>query len=439
MRQTIFQLLIIGLLIHSSTCLAGAQQAELLFNRGITAFNAQDYEAALRYFQQAEQLGLSNKRLPYNLGVTLYKLENYDAAYKALKGAVDDSDLAAIAYFNRGLAALKLANTALAKENFQLSYHHAKNPEQRQLAQRMLKKLGVSVNDAFHYTLDASLNGSLGYNDNVTLNATEDLARKSEESDNYVAVYANLNQAFTPSWFSDMALYTLQYADLNNYNYTAINANINYKIPAATSNLIISIEAQSQYFDNNHFQNVQLAQLDVDYAITPTSTVAGRYQFNNIDATEKPYRYLAGNRQRLRFFSKHLLSKSSVQWFYEYEINDRNDITNDNGNEVNTSFSPSRNTLGLKHNLRLSPRINFRWGMQYRRSDFPVAYQVIPDTTLKTSVKRKDNRTQASLRLMYRLSKKLWIYADYGYLNNQSNIEDYDYQSNTISLNLYWD
>lgn len=449
MQHTVFRLLIMGLLIYSSTCLAQAQQGELLFKQGIRAFNLQDYQTALHYFQQAQQLGMLNKRLPYNTGVTLYKLGDYSAAYETLKNATSDPDFAAIAYFNMGLAALKMTKANVAKDNFQLSYSHAINNEQRQLATRMLKKLGASNGDAFSYTSNASLSGSLGYNDNVTLNATDDLAQKSEEGDAYYAFYAKLNQSFSSSLFSDIALYTLQYVRLNDYSYTSLSASIGYKIPHdllfATTNLTVSAKVQSLFLDNEHFQNLQLVQLDADYTINPVATVTARYQFSNIDSTANPYDNLAGNRHRLRIFGKYLHSnlgsnldsKSSVHWFYEYEINDREDVIGNN-NEITASFSPRRNKLGFKHDIRLSPRLNFQWGWQYWRSGFPDANQI----DANTQIKRKDNRKHANLRLIYRLNKRLWIYTDYSYLNNKSNIEegkdDYNYQSNNISLNLYW-
>ncbi|NOZ52722.1 MAG: outer membrane beta-barrel protein [Gammaproteobacteria bacterium] len=417
-----------GLLIYSSTGLAAqTQQAEWLFNQGINAFNEQDYQAALGYFQQAQQLGLTNKRLPYNLGVTLYKLSDYGAAYDALKGATSDNDLAAIAYFNMGLAALKMAKTDLANDNFQQSYSHANNNEQRQLAQRMLEKLSGSNNSTSRHTPTVSLSGGLGYNDNVTLNATDDdLVRKSEQGDSYYTLYTKLNQPFSASLFSDVTLYTLQYINLNDYNYTALDADINYKIPIAAAYLTISAKAQSLFLDNNLFQNLQLAQLDVNYNISSVSTVAARYQFSNIDATASPYDHLAGNRQRLRVFGKYFHRKDTMQWFYEYETNNREGNRIDNTRDKR--FSPRRNKLGFKYNRRLNPAFNFQGGWQYRRSDFSDINQ----TT------RKDTRTHANLRLIYRLSKQLWIYADYRYLDNKSNNADYNYQSNRISLNLYW-
>jgi len=439
MRQTIFQLLIIGLLIHSSTCLAQAQQAELLFNQGISAFNTHNYPAALRYFQQAEQLGLSNKRLPYNLGVTLYKLGDYNAAYEALKRASSETDLAAIAYFNMGLAALKMANTDLANENFLLSYRHANNNEQRQLAQRMLIKLGISDVDTLQPRTNGILSGGLGYNDNVTLNATDDLAQKSEKSDSYYTIYAKLNQPITAPLYVGIDLYALQYKALDEYNYTAINANINYKITSATTNVTARGEVQSLFLDNKRFQNVQLLELDANYSVTSATNLSARYQLSNIDATATSYKHLAGTRQRVRFSSKYLPPNNTLQGFFEHETNDRDDIPNKDNNGIKASFSPTRNKVGIKHNIRLSTKFNFQWEAQYRRSDFPTTDEINTITSANTRIKRQDNRSRANLRLMYRLGKTLWVYADYRYLNNESNIALYDYRSNTISLNLYWD
>ncbi len=458
MQHTVFRLLIMGLLIYSSTCLAQAQQSELLFKQGMRAFNLQDYQAALHYFQQAQRLGMLNKRLPYNTGVTFYKLGDYGAAYEILKDATSDPDLAAVAYFNMGLAALKMTKADLAKDNFQLSYTHAINNEQRQLATRMLKKLGASNSGAFSYTLNGSLSGSFGYNDNVTLNATDDLAQKSEEGDTYYSFYAKLNQSFSSSLFADIALYTLQYVRLIDYNYTLLNASVGYKIPYnlffSTTNLTASGKVQSLFLDNNkNFQNLQLIQLDADYTINPATSVTARYQFSNIESTTNRYDHLTGNRQRLRIFGKYLHSnlgsgsdsdsglnlgfKYAIHWFYEYEINDREDVIGNN-NEVISSFSPTRNKLGFKQDIRLSRRFNFQWGWQYWRSDFADANQI----DVNTQITRKDSRKHANLRLIYRLNKRIWIYTDYSYLKNKSNIEqgkdDYNYQSNNISLSLYW-
>lgn len=103
-----------------STCL-WADSVDLLFNRGVQAYERGDYREAAQWFEEAARQGLASPALYYNLGNAYFKLEDIGRAVlnyeRAKKMAPRDEDV----LFNLGVAQLRVADK-IASPEFDVIY-----------------------------------------------------------------------------------------------------------------------------------------------------------------------------------------------------------------------------------------------------------------------------------------------------------------------------
>ena len=102
----------------------------------------EQYENAVRTFQQALQSGAKNDKIANNLGLALTKLGHYDLAYDAFSRGMDPAK----AYNNLGVAFLDKGQFARASRCFekaietQTSFYEKAN-ENLSISKRMLSRL----------------------------------------------------------------------------------------------------------------------------------------------------------------------------------------------------------------------------------------------------------------------------------------------------------
>lgn len=101
-----------------------------LMREGNSLYRSGLYRAALLRYREAADAGIDSPLLDYNLGVVYYRLERYADAERSLALAAEDSRLAPLATYNRGLAQLALGDAAAAEASFMSV---AKSPAKRDL------------------------------------------------------------------------------------------------------------------------------------------------------------------------------------------------------------------------------------------------------------------------------------------------------------------
>jgi hypothetical protein len=105
---------------------------------GNRLFRSGLYRAALSSYRQAEAAGLDTPLLHYNSGLALYKLGEYSAAEEELARAAQEPELAALAYYNRGLSS-RARHGEDADRWFRLALERADDAALRRLAQSALR------------------------------------------------------------------------------------------------------------------------------------------------------------------------------------------------------------------------------------------------------------------------------------------------------------
>jgi len=103
------------------------------------------YRAALLRYREAAASGVDSPLLHYNLGVVYYRLERYAEAEQELARAAEDSRLASLATYNRGLAQLALGDEVAAETSFLAVADSPAKRELRRLAERAAERAAGSA------------------------------------------------------------------------------------------------------------------------------------------------------------------------------------------------------------------------------------------------------------------------------------------------------
>ncbi|HKC53415.1 MAG TPA: tetratricopeptide repeat protein, partial [Burkholderiales bacterium] len=109
---------------------AAAEGAQV-FEQGVKAFRAGDYQAALRSFLDALRAGLDTPGLRYDLGATYYRLGRYAEAEREFQALAPDPNWAPLARYNLGLTAQRAGRPQQAIEYFEQAYRTTTDPNLR--------------------------------------------------------------------------------------------------------------------------------------------------------------------------------------------------------------------------------------------------------------------------------------------------------------------
>ena len=96
------------------------------------------------------------------------------------------------------------------------------------------------------------------------------------------------------------------------------------------------------------------------------------------------------------------------------------------------SYSPTRQSLRLSGEVPLAPAWTFGGDLRYRNSRYN-------DDNLYSdgsSIRREDNQLQAGFKLRYELASDWEAQFEYSYTNNDSSIDDYDFDRNLYLLGI---
>jgi len=153
---------------HAFAVSAESDLSKQFFAKGIAAYNAQNYQQALAFFNRSSAEGMENERLFYNMGSAYYRISQYDEAYQAYEKSAKHASLAPVARYSMGLAAMKMDNQSQAIENFLLSYRLSTNEQQKMLALRMLNKMNAGHRVTIKEKWSSVIAANYGYTNNAT-------------------------------------------------------------------------------------------------------------------------------------------------------------------------------------------------------------------------------------------------------------------------------
>ena len=409
-----------------------AADGELAAERGVAAFRAGDYQAALQSFLDALAAGLDTPGLRYDLGATYYRLGRYEEAEREFQALAPDPKWAPLARYNLGLSAQRAGRPQQAMEYFGEAHRTTADPNLRALAATTFERLrGAPPSPQTSAVI--SLAG--GYDTNATLSPDAATVGVSHQGDLFVEALAVATHRFAGDsargWVAHGGLVLRRYGDLSQFDVTGSRAGLSYETESSRLQTSVGAYFDTAYIGGDRLEQVASVDAQARRRLDAGGELRGRYQFGHI-AGGGGFEYLDGWQQRLSADAGFALASALLRVGYQLELNHRRDLEQEG---EFFSASPTRHSLFATVALR-----NVGGWQADARGEYRVSRYGDPNRlnvnggTLE--VTRKDDRFGFALRANRRLSPPWRVFIDYSYYRNESNLDTYDYSRHQLMAGI---
>ena len=386
--------------------------AEKDFQLGTNAFENQEYEQAIHYFQKAKEQGMDTPALYYNLGVAFFKSQKLEQAKKQFQRISQNADLAPIAHYNLGLIALRKEGEQTAARHFRVCFRDTENQKLRNLADRQLAKVEGSKKETRIWSGYCSL--ATGYEDNVSLDADSEI-QTNQEKDLFGELIAHATAQLAGDRDNGLQIksggYYLDYLDTNQYDFGNIRLGAEIDRKFAEWETSLGGYASFEYIDRQVFERILGTDCKISRQITPDLTLGAEYQLGLVKAASQ-YDELSGTRQDFTAEISYIFQGIFTNLGYTLQLNNRND--SDYPTRQSIQFYAERDLLGS-------------WSAdasgKYRYSNYQDS-------------SREEQKIWLSARLSRSIARKFSIFGKYDYMENSSNFPQNEYSSNVFSIGV---
>jgi tetratricopeptide (TPR) repeat protein len=410
----------VSLLLCIASGRPAAAEDALAFERGIAAFSAGDFDAALQSFLAAQRAGLDTPGLHYNLGATYYKLQRYPEAEREFEALARDSDWAALASYNLGLIAQRTGRLELAKQRFERALVTATEQNLRLLAATALGRLQEAL--PTRAVAVASLAG--GYDSNATLTPDAATAGTSHQGDLFVeslgAASYRLSGNPAQGLNGQAGFLVRTYQDLKEFDQMGLRLGLSRDTDSRRWQTSVGAFYDAAYFGGDPLQRAAVIEARARRILDSGGDLRARYEYQHIEGGTG-FEYLDGWQQQFTLEAGFAGRSSFARVGYQLELNDRRDLQQGANFE---SFSPTRNSLFAAAYLPNVLGWSAEARAEYRYSYYADPY-VFDDGALVA--KRKDSRFGFAARAVHRLSGPWRVFVDYSSYRNNSTLDIFDY------------
>jgi tetratricopeptide (TPR) repeat protein len=405
---------------------------KVLLNDGHQYFYNQQYQQALELYQWSYKAEPLDSTL-YNIAICHFKLKQWQSALTAFTQLQPDTDEANLITYNTAVVYKKLGNTQKALQLFQRTTENSEDEKLVQFSAKQVEQLTtLSVTPKQNDQSDSLWYGSL----NISYGVDSDVVDPVDETntsirDNYVETLATIgwldNVQSRNHWAIDAIYYGTHYEQVEDYDISLLSFGGQRYFSLPTSNkdtlfLAANYDRLSLGGDD-YLSNISFA-VGTDFYIEKNSKLSARLRHKQVSEDDSVYEYLAGHNNQ--FDIKWIQGDKNSRWALGLRFTD--DHRNDRYTDTTfTSYSANRYSLIASKSWRLTDW-RFNLSANYRVSDYQDS-NVFDNLTTK---KRNDDRLFISADTEYEIYKHWSLTAEISWLNNQSNIESYDYEQTLI-------
>lgn len=392
----------------------------LNYEVGIVSYKAGKYPDAIEFFEKAIAENPSDALSVYYAGMSSFMSEDYQKALKYLdKSSQMSPSVKANADYYAGISHYKMKEYDLAIEKLGYVSLNADTPSLRQDADMWLQVIRSEKEQAKPYSL--YVKAGFQYDDNVTLGPVDsDII--SDESDTAAIGYLSGRYAFVKQQQFDLGVgyshYMTVYQDLTEYDLTGSMPEIytEYRINPVT--LGLAYIPSYYWVDGESYLMQNQVSPEIRWRIDDANEVTLAYSYYRNNYFTEGERDGHTNEVNADFF--HGLKNARGYVFL------RGTYVDNTASADDEYFTGAAGTIGVSYDILEKTNLlvyGTYLDKQYDHTD--SAYKV----------KRDDSRYFASASITRQvLYEWLGISLEYTYTDNNSNISDYDYDRNTISL-----
>ena len=408
--QTIFLSILISMMAPQVMA-----SAKTDFELGAKYFNEGDYNRAVIQFESAYKQGMRNVSLYYNLGSSYFKIKNYQRAELYFREVAKFPEMKSLAEYNLGLIALRLNDASKARQKFESVIAFKQDEKLVSLSKQQLRDMKPEP-DIWY----AFINAGIGYDNNIT--ALPD-SIVSNVSDMFYELYATgelvLQGERQQGWLADVSFMRIDYDDTDFYDESQYGVSIKKADKLGSWLTQMELHLDKSTYGGDDFQSMLRFEVSGKRALSKTDRLYLKYRYDDISSDNMLYDYLQGWRQILRPEYRIYDAKSMSVFYYELELNDRQDTST-------ASYSPTRHTLRGRYTYRLNETWHISGDVSWRYSDYELV----------TAPAREDDRWRIGAHVDYLFNKTLKLRTKLIHTENESTLDVYDYNKTVISIGL---
>ncbi len=415
--------------------LSSAALADSRFTEASDAFTNGDISRAIELFSHLAKTDDSAEVI-YNLAICHFKLKHWIEARELFSQLQEANPSEDLINYNLAITEKKLGNFQAAKIHFETMIQHSENDSMIALAHRQLIRMARSNPER-----DSDKQGSWILGTKIETGNYDNLLTPSQEqntgtSDNLIESQAyfrwQTNGNRMNKWLVDGILYSSKYEKTTRYDANFAKLGVRKYTEIIDGYWFAGVNFDtSQLDDEGYLQNIS-AEVGLIQRFRKLGHWGVNYRFREVDSLNTFYDPNSGHSEQLKLtIGSHIDSHHSWELNYRFEQDRRQDAES---LASYRSFSPDRHSL-LGTWLYEQQQWRLNMTLEYRDSEYQ-------DHNLYLSglrVNRDDQRYKASLQAKWKFSKEWNINASLSYMNNQSNIEIYDYQQRLVKLGIAWE
>lgn len=396
---------------------------EVHFELGMVYYQLKQYKDALVELEEAEKYAPEDAMVYYYQGLTYYELKKYYKSISPFKKVRElDPELSALSYFWEGMS---LFQQGLYKKA-EYSFREVKSISQDSQLEKSAEEFLQAIKE---YTKEVGFNSSIGveYDDNVTLQPIdENAADISGKEDWRTVVNAELARRIFSKWGEfglSYSFYQSLQADLTDYNVQDHTASIYFSSDMRPFQPFIQYSYDYCLVDNEKYmeKHTLLRSMDITWLSSNVTQAYDQYEKTNYsDSPEDKDQNRTGyaNTLGLNQYFYIMQDKGYIKVSAAYK---------DNRTEGSDwDYSSWKAALGLSVPLPLA-NTTLKVGSEYEDSNF-----FNEDSSFDE--KRKDENFSNWLEVVYKINEEWNLSLSYKHINNDSNIDFYNYTKNITSL-----
>lgn len=389
---------------------ANSDEAARQFRSGSSAFQTQDYAAALEAFEAALAAGLAGPAVHFNIGVAAFRLGNYSRAQAAFDQVARTPAMAALAHYNLGLIALKRGHPDEAIGWFSRAERETTDERLRGLAAAQLTDLLSQPSDRDWVGYSAF---GVGYDDNVALINDSDVLGISGKDDSFAELQLTLSAPLARPWRFDGGLSFVDYQDLDRFDLLSVYGGGYYRRALGDWMNQVGVQLAYTTLDGAGFENRRTLAWQTSSELRSDWRLRARYRFNDIDGLNE-FTGVSGHRHEANARLTWAHEPWDLGFEYQVDVSDHEDAV----------LSATRHQLGV----------------DLQRSLF-AGWTIILEATLRRSryddaSSGSEDRTQFALAMAKTLGKQWRLIMRYAHTDNDAERAEFNYGGNRISAGV---
>jgi len=404
--------------------LLAANEYDVLISKGIEKINEGKYSESLEFLQKAIGMAPDDAEARYYAGVAFSRLGEMSRAEELFLGVLKNKEYTSNAYLELGRLYYIQEKCDKAEEYLRKFISFSEEPDARSYAESLISDCYGKGYEEKPYKMNVSVGTQ--YDTNVILEPTNPSITKERKRDGRAVALVNagarLYRSKAARFDLDYDFYQSLHIHLSGFNvqYHKLSPNIELRLSDAIRPSA-GYSVEYIYFGGDKYGTIDtyMANLKVREGANTSTNFTYEFRQNRYKDTDlfESNSDRTGRQNYTGLRQKFDMDKfrAEVHYFYDDKKAEK-DYWAYRGNEVGASLS-----------YRISNPLLFMVSAEYDRRKYEDDYPVINETRL-------DRMQRYAANIQYIISKKVFATLTENYTINDSNIKDFDYKRNIISL-----